>query len=179
MRGLIPYGALTISGPGAATQALSTAAALMAQWSAAGGANINGTYDDGNPDVTADKVNNRILVQAPGVYEVEVHLSGITDGTQNITIDIAKNAVAYGVAQSKQSWLVSTKIHHYMKGIVIVTAADNPGTITTKPNPATTGFAGAGGFPKMMVPLTILLTSGAGTPTLTFENCLMLAKRLG
>lgn len=180
MKGLIPFGALVISGPGAITQALSTALAQMTAWASAGGANgPASTYDDGNPDVKPDYANSRVLVQAPGVYEVTVNLSGITDGTQDITLAIAKNGTALTTAQNKRSWTVSVKNQHVLTALVAITAADNPGTITTKPDPATTGFAGAGGFPKMMVPLTVQLASGASTPTLTFENCQFLVKRVG
>lgn len=179
MKGLIPFASLTISGPGAATLALSTSAAQFTLFASAGGANgPANTYDDGDPAVKPDYANNRILVEAPGVYKVSGFLTGVVDGAADITIAVAKNGTAVADLTNKQRW-GTTKNTHAFGGLLNVTAADNPGTIATKPDPSSSGFAGAGGFPKMLVPLTILLTAGAGTPTITAEGAQFVVERIG
>lgn len=178
MKGLIPFASLTISGPGSGTIALTTAAAVMNLFSATGGANGPATTsDDGDPAVKSDAANNRILVEAPGVYEISGFLSGVVDSAIDVTISFAKNAVALADTQNKQRW-GTTKNTQPFNAIINVTAADNPGTIATKPDPSSSGFAGAGGFPKQMVPITMILT-GSGSQTLTAEGAQVIVKRLG
>lgn len=188
MKGLIPYGGIQIAA-GAATQALSTSAAQLTLFSSAGGSNgPSDTFTEGgDPAVKPDYANNRVLVDAPGVYEVTVDLCGTTDATQNITLGIAKNGVAVSGLQSARSWTVSVENAHSLSGFLVVSPSDNPGTIATNADPATSvatgrpagGFGGGGGFPKNLVPLTILLTSGASTPTLTIKNARFNVKRVG
>lgn len=187
MKGLIPFGAITVSGPGAATQALSTTLALLALFDDTGGANVNGTFDDGYPSVYPDKANNRVLVEAPGVYEVDVILSGITDAAQDIWINLAKNATAISDMQTRTRWTDAVKNQIVLSGFVTIATSDNPGTIATKPDYDATagagkpagGFGGNAAFPKNMVPLTLLIKSGASTPTITLEHAQFKVKRVG
>lgn len=197
MKGVIPFGGMTISGPGAATQALSTSAALLAQWSATGGANVNGTFDDGIPSVYPDKANNRLLLEAPGVdpskpffaywYEIDLIVSGITDAAQDIVLTLAKNATAVADAVTRQRWTNAVKNTQVLSTYLPVYGSDNPGTLAVKPaydasagagKPAG-GFGGAAAFANMMVPVTVLINSLAGTPTITFEYAILKAKRVG
>lgn len=197
MKGQLPFGAMTISGPGAATQALSTTAALLAQWSATGGANVNGTYDDGIPVVTPDRTNNRMLLEAPGLdpskplfaywYELDLLISGITDAAQDIVLSFAKNGVQVTDWITRSRWTNAVKNTQGLTAFLPVYASDNPGTIAVKPaydasagqyKPAG-GFGGAGAFANMMVPVTVLINSLAGTPTITFEYASLKAKRIG
>jgi hypothetical protein len=178
MKGLIPFGSLTIAA-GAATQALATTAALFALWDDSPGANgPAGTVDDGDVSVKPDYANNRILVASPGVYEVEVILSGAIDAAADVTMNVAKNGTAVADLLTKSRWTNAVKNVQTVKGFISVTAADNPGTIATQAEPAGT-FTGGGGYPKRMVPLTLLVASGAGTPTITAENAQFIVKRVG
>lgn len=181
MKGLIPFGSITVSGPGALTQALSTTFATLGLFSGAGGANgPASTYDDGDPAVTPDKANNRITVSAnPGVYKVTAIISGITDAAQDIWLTLAKNGTAITDMQSRARWTDAVKNQLVLTGYVNITAADNPGTIATKPDPSTSGFVGAGGFSKMQVPLTLQIKSGASTPTITLEHAQFMVERVG
>lgn len=181
MKGLIPFASLTISGPGAQTTgALSTSAAQFALFSATGGsAGPASTSDDGDPAVKADAANNRMLVEAPGVYRVSVVLSGTIDAAQDIVLTLAKNGVAISDSVTRQHWTNAVKNTQDLECVINITAADNPGTIATKSDPSTSGFAGSGGFPKMMVPITILINSLAGTPTVTAEYCQFIIERIG
>ncbi len=174
MKGLIPFGSLTISGPGAATQALSTTFAAFGLFSSTGGANgPASTYDDGDPAVRPDVTNNRLLLEAPGVYEIEAILSGTIDAAQD---------VAVADLQVRQRFTDAVKNHMSLKGLLVITTADNPGTIATKADPVTSAtalYAGLGGFPKTMVPVTLQIKSGASTPTVTAEFAQFIAKRIG
>lgn len=180
MKGLIPFASLTISGPGSQTLLLGTTATLFNLFSATGGANGPATTsDDGDPAVKPDAANNRILVESPGVYEVSVSISGTVDAAQDLSCQVAKNAVGVADLVGRQRFTNAQKSTLSFEGFLNVTAADNPGTIATKPDPSTSGFAGSGGFPKQMVPITLLIASLAGTPTITAEYANWTIKRVG
>lgn len=184
MKGEIPFGSLTVSGPGSQTQALSTTAALLALFSASGGANgPANTRSGGNPDVYPDYANNRILVQAgqgaETVYRVTVVLSGTVDAAADLTLQIAKNGTAISDLINRMRWTNAVKNVQTLTGYFTVTPSDNPGTIPTFADPASTGFAGAGGAPKNEVPITILLGSLSGTPTITLEYAQFMIERVG
>src|SRR3990167_5887041 len=98
---LTPFGGVYIAA-GATATALSTTAALLDQWNTATGFNAKNSGDDGDPAVKADKANNRLLLNTPGIYLVMVDLSGTIDGTQEITMQLRKNAVVIPGARSKK-----------------------------------------------------------------------------
>lgn len=175
MRGVIPFASIGITN-GVGTQALSTSAALLGL-SALGG--VNGDYTAGDPAARPDVTNSRLIL-GPGVYEIDLQVEGVTDGAQIITFQLAKNGTAISGTARPQSWAISTaKNNHVLKAIITLTDADVPGTIGNFADPASTSFNGAGGATKEGIPLTVLVSSGAGTPTLTFEQLLFAAKRIG
>lgn len=175
MKGLIPFASVGIT-DGATTQALSTTPTLLGL--AALGA-TNGDYTAGDASARPDAANSRLIL-GPGVYEIDLQVEGVTDGAQIITFQLAKNAAAISGTKRPASWAVSTaKNLHTLKAIVTITDADVPGTIANFSDPASTSFTGAGGATKEGVPLTVLVSSGAGTPTLTFEQLFLSAKRIG
>lgn len=177
MKGLIPFASITVTA-GAATQALSTSAALLALFDDAGGANgPSGTNDDGINSVQPDKANNRMKLMAPGVFKVTVMLSGVVDGAADITISLAKNATEIADTKSTQRW-GTTENSHTLTAIVVIASSDNPGTLADQAEPSGT-FTGGGGYPKNMVPLTVLLTAGTGTPTVTLKKAQWIVERIG
>jgi len=177
MKGLIPFASVTVTG-GAGTLALATTATQLNLFSAAGGANgPAGTNDDGINSVQPDKANNRMKIQAPGVYKVTCMLSGVLDGAADITISLAKNGNEIADTKSAQRW-GTTENSHTLTALVNITSADNPGNIADQAAPSGT-FTGGGGFPSNMVPLTVLLTAGAGTPTITLKKAQWIVERVG
>lgn len=85
---MLSYGDIYIAS-GAQSQALSTTAALLAQFSASGGA--NGTsYDNA---IQPDKANNRVKV-LPGRYFVDAMVELTPDAECDITLRVRKNSVA-------------------------------------------------------------------------------------
>lgn len=175
MRGAVPFAAITII-DGALTQALSTTPATL-DLSALGAA--NGDYTAGDSAARPDAANDRLIL-GPGTYEVELDLEGVTDGAQIITLTLAKNGSAISGTKRPQSWAVSTaKNLHNCKWLITLTADDVPGTISNFADPASTSYTGAGGATKQGIPITVLVSSGAGTPTITVEQMLLFAKRIG
>ncbi len=178
-----PYGGMSITG-GADTLALSTTAAKLASWSASGGANsaADSRTRGGDPSVRPDKANNRILVNAPGVYEVHFDLSGAPDAAQDILVQVYRNGVAVDDLRAQARFTNAVKNNIALHGILEVTAAHNPKTIptfadttaTTNP-PAQVSYAAA---PKTEVALEIYIKSLASTPTLTINDAHFTVKRL-
>lgn len=181
MKGLIPFGGMKIVG-GAGTIGLSTTATLLNLWSATGGSVLPGTGasgNDGEQSVQADLTNNRMKL-LPGFYEYTLRLVGTTDGTQDITAQLRKNAATLiDGTKSQRSWTLTIANLHVDGGVFQILETDVPGTLSNFADPATTGFAGAGGAPKRLVPVDVVLTSGAGTPTLTIKEASLLIKRIG
>lgn len=169
------YGGLNITG-GAGTVALSTTPAQLNVWSSAGGSNVGGTSNPGdNISIQPDNTNNRIKV-SPGVYLVNFFMSALNATGGKVTARVRKNGSA--VATLKASCQIGTTNGTVcLSGVLTITSADNPGTLPTSPDPASTGFAGAGAAPKNLVPVDIDLTLGSGTDTLTInEAALTLVK---
>lgn len=178
MRGAIPYGGLNITG-GAVTQALTTTAGAMVAWAGAGGSALPDTNSSvGDPAVKPDLANSRILVQAPGTYEVEFNISTDMATGADLIAQLRKNGTVVPTAKGKGR-CTTDKNQVSFKSIIEVTTDDNPKTIQSFANPSTSGFAGAGGAPKTMVPLDIVLSVGASTDTVTIEEASFIVTRIG
>lgn len=168
------YGGMYIAA-GAATQALSTSAAALAQWSASGGA--NGIYSQGDPAVIPDYANNRVKVNSPGRYKVTVQLSVDSDAAFDLTMRLRKNGTAVTGAACQQR--VTTDLNQIVGVFFVeVLATDSPDTLVTFADPSSSGFGGAGGAPKTLSYLDVSLAANTGTPTLTFQECQFLVERL-
>lgn len=177
MMGAIPFGALHITG-GAATVALTTTAALMNIWSSAGGSNgPSSTYEQGDPAVRPDYANNRILVQAPGIFKVELVIQGDMDSAIDVTAQIYKNGTAYSFLKQKAR-CGTDKNQVVLIGFIKVVDTDALETIATFADPSASGFAGAGGAPKTMAKLEVYLT-GSGSATITVEEAQFNVTRVG
>lgn len=175
MRGTLPFAAIGIT-DGVGTQALSTTPTAL-DLSGLGAA--NGDYTAGDPAARPDAANDRLIL-GPGTYEIDLALQGTTDGAQIITFQLAKNAAAISGTKRPQSWAVATaKNLHNGKFLITLTDADVPGTVSNFADPAATSYTGAGGATKQGIPVTVLVSSGAGTPTITVEQMLLVAKRIG
>lgn len=171
------FGGLNITG-GAGTVALSTTAATLNVWSSAGGSNVGGTTNPGDSiSIQPDNTNNRIKV-SPGTYLVNFFMSGTNASGGKVTARVRKNGSA--VTTLKASAQIGTTNGNLgFSGILTVNASDAPGTLPLSPDPSSSGFAGAGGAPKSLVPIDIDLTLGASTDTLTIvEAGLTLVKIL-
>lgn len=178
MRPLIPFGGLTIIG-GAATVSLTTTAALLNLWSATGGGTTDTTQLDGNYSVQPDAANNRIKVMAPGVFEYSFRMSGTIDGTIIVTSQARKNATTViPGTKNAATFTTSTTAAHSANGIFSITSTDNLGTLLNFPEPSTSGYVGAGGSPKDMVPIDIVLT-GSGSQVLTIIEAVFRIVRIG
>ncbi len=89
-----PYGGLKLVANTAAL-ALTTTPTLLDAFSGAFGANAQNSFGtDGDPAVQPDQANNRILVESPGIYAVDISLSGFGDGAADIVMQIRKNKIA-------------------------------------------------------------------------------------
>lgn len=163
------YGGINIA-DGVSTQALSTSQAQLTVWNQAAGSNISSGYDrDGNIGARGDKANNRMLVAAGGMYRFHLNICGTVDAAQDLTVQLAKNGNA--MVGAKFSARFSTTMSNLsFEGIFELKQTDNPGTIPAFPEPA----VGTGLAPKVMVPITVLISSGAGTPTITVTQANLL-----
>jgi len=165
------YGGMNIT-DGSTAQALSTTQAAMTAWNTAAGSNVAGGYERaGNVAARGDKANNRLLL-APGIYRIHVNMSGVVDVAQDITAQLAKNGNAITGTKFAQRFGTTISSMTY-ETVIEVKASDAPGTIPSFPEPA----SGYGAAPKMMIPITILLSSGAGTPNLTINQANMYADK--
>jgi hypothetical protein len=175
----LPYGGILIHG-GADTIALSTTAVQLDSFSEAGGANSNADANsiDGDPAVIPDKTNNRIKVQAPGIYEVEFVLTCKVDSAVQCIARLRKNGTAYGNGVLGKCHVLTTMSQIVFKGIVVVSASDATGTLPTFGDPSGT-FTGGSGAPKTLAYLDVTLESSTGTPTITNDTCTFMVKRVG
>jgi hypothetical protein len=181
MRGLIPFGGLSITG-GATTLALTTTAAQLISWSGAGGANSDDdTYSaGGDPAVRPDYANNRILVNTPGTYKVEVTIYGtLATGTALLLAQIFKNGVAVAKARQKAYGETTAGVQISLLAIVVVNKSDAPGTIATFADPASGELIGAGKAPQTMCPLDVRLFVSTSTDTLTIVEAQFNVFRIG
>jgi hypothetical protein len=173
--GAAGYGGLAINDGGAATQALTTTAGQIVAWGVASTA--DGNTRDGNPAVVPDVTNNR-LKMLPGIYLVEFDLQFVGGGSADVQAQLYKNGVAVP-GLSCRGGASTSRASMGFSGILVVLAADAPGTLQTFPNPSTSGFAGAGGAPYTEVPVTIELKTLASTVTLTLEAAHFTAIQIG
>lgn len=189
MKPMIPYASIVVTA-GAAAQALSTSAAKATGFTANGSSDTYTT--EGDVSARPDYANNRLLARAPGLrqdgqtsqnttndYLVNLSWSGIISAAADITFQVRKNAAA--VADLRWAARLTDAVKNTVTGagILKVLASDNPGTISNFADPATTGYAGAGGAPKEMVPIELYLTAGAGTPSVTPEYANFSILRIG
>lgn len=174
MKGLIPYTGFQLSG-GAGTQALSSSLAPVG-FTALGFQVTDATL--GDAATRPDLANNRLIL-GPGTYEIEAEIEGVTDGAQVITLSLTKNGVIIPGTTRPMSWAASSAENlHNLQAVVTLTDADVPGAIPTFPDPPASSFTGAGGAPKMGIPVQLGIQS-TGTPTITVKNGLFFAKRIG
>ncbi|MGL6095182.1 MAG: hypothetical protein ACRC7O_05180 [Fimbriiglobus sp.] len=186
MRDTIPFGSIQVTG-GAGTILLGTTAVLMNSWAAASGSDgANTSTSDGDVSVVPDKANNRIKCYCPGIYKYSLDVSGVVDGAQDLSFQLRKNAVA--IANTKKTQRFGTTENAFsMSGTFTLTVADNPGTLAAFPDTdASAGqykpggsFVGASGAPKVLAPIDVQITSGAGTPTITVKEATLLIERIG
>lgn len=163
------FGGLHITG-GADTLALTTTAARMISWSASGGSNsdADSNTDDGNASIVPDYANNRIKVM-PGVYKVDLVITGDMDTAADVIAQIYKNSVAVSKLKQKQR-MTTNKDQIVISGLLEVLESDIPDTLPTFADPSATGFAGAGAAPKSLVPIDVYLSLVSGSQTITFEE---------
>lgn len=174
----LPYGGLTVSA-GAGTQALTTALAKFTGWGAVSKADSRSR--DGDYSIWPDLTNNRVLV-VPGVYEVSFDLDGTMSGSDTLTFQIFKNAVAVPDLQVSRYQAATNALGFAFSGILNVLPTDNPKTIGTFADPVkTSNPPNAGGYasaPDLMIPIEIYVKSAAGSDTLTIVNAHLTLKRL-
>ena len=176
----LPYGGIQIIG-GADTISLTTTAALMDSWAESGGGNspASGNANDGDPAVIPDYTNNRLKVQAPGIYLVTFTLSGALDTAGAVVARLRKNGTAYGYGGYAKVHVLTTASQLTFTAIVVVSASDALGTLATFANPSSSGFAGAGGAPKTLATLDVTLEMASGSQTITVVAASLTAVRVG
>ncbi len=171
---------LTIAS-GSGNFATTTTAAKFDGWAA--NASVDARAQDGDVSCRADYANDRVLVQAPGRYEVHLDLSATIDSAVDMIFDVRKNATVISDLRAKKYFITTNYNQVSLDGFFNVVAADNPKTVgtfsdtsaTTTP-PAQVTWAGA---PRSMVPIELYITAGSGTPTLTIESAHLNVKRVG
>ena len=175
MRGQNPFATIGIA-DGTGTQALTTTPTLLGL-NALGA--VNGDYTAGDAAARPDKANDRLIL-GPGTYEIDLQVEGTIDAAQIITFQLAKNGSAISGTKAPQSWAISTaKNLHTLRAIITLTDSDVPGTISNFSDPSASSYTGAGGAMKEGIPVTVLVSSGASTPTITVEQLRLTAKRIG
>lgn len=160
------YGGLYISNGGTGTQALTTTVGAVTGWTAA---SVNSNTRDGDQSVRPDLTNSRILV-SKGVYRVHVDLTVLGGGTVTVIASVRKNGVVQAHLGSRGTTTTSASGKIAFEGYLEVLASDSPGTIAQFADPASTGFAGAGGAPKLDVPLDLVLSLVSSTDTTTLVD---------
>lgn len=187
MLGMLPIGGIQSTSQSTA-QAVTTAAAQLV---ITGGVETAGTRTrEGDPAVKPDTANNRIVVNAPGIYKATVSISGAAASALQNTYQLRKNGSSgsaitgtrakqvYGTTPSQVSW----------SSMFEITAADLPaaGGTATFSDPDSSagagkpagGFAGAGAAPKTGVPIDILVT-GDGSVNFTPTDIQFIIERVG
>ncbi len=166
------YGAISVA-DGSTAQTLATSQAALTAWNTSAGSNLVGGFDrDGNIAVKPDKANNRILLAAGAMYRFSLSLSGVADAAADITVQIAKNATGISGTKFTQRFFTTESSLHF-SGFFEIKASDNPGTIAAFAEPAT-GYASP---PKVMVPVTVLVAAGTGTPAITIKQACLLVEK--
>lgn len=180
MKNLLPFAGLKMVG-NSTVKAITTAQALYDQWSSLGqilGTGMDTGLDDGNTSCRADKTNNRLLLISPGIYKVTLDLCGTISAAGLLTLQLRKNGTVLPGSIRTAQWTNAVDNQFQLIDFVNVLATDNPGTISNFADPATTGFAGAGGAPKSMVALDLMVT-GAASVNLTVKNGIFAVERVG
>lgn len=183
MLGQIPFGGLSFTGQSTAFAASTTPTKLTF----ANASELATTRNrEGDPAVKADIANNRIVVNAPGIYKCTLELSGSAASALQTTVQYRKGTTATG-KQSKQTW-GTTPNTQTLTTIVEVTTADIPtsGGVATFPDPDASaglykpagGFAGAGAAPQTGIALQVYLT-GDGSVNLTLTDGSWIVERIG
>lgn len=183
MTGVIPFGGFHFTGQSTAFAVTAVAQKLTF----AGAAELPTTRTRvGDPAVKGDTANNRVVVNAPGIYEVEVELSGSAASALQTTLQFYKGTTATG-KQSKKTWGTTPDVQT-LKTIIEITAADIPssGGVATFSDPDSSagqykpagGFAGAGAAPQTGVALSVYVT-GNGSVNLTLTDGTFSVKRVG
>jgi hypothetical protein len=192
------YGGLAVQDGGAQTQALTTSFGQLVAFSAALGgisAADSNTFD-GDIGVRPDAANNRLLLECPAgpknsipgqpdpytAYEITFDLSAIGGGSvQDVVAQVYVNGVARADMSGRSSFSSANRTQLGFTAYLKLTVADNPKNILTFPDPGTTPaprYAGAGGAPDNMCPVTIYLKTIASTLTLTIEACHFNAQKM-
>jgi hypothetical protein len=173
---MLGFGGIQVVG-GAGTVGLTTTAAQVGVFSATGGSNtLQSNNQDGNPSVVPDYANNRIKVQ-PGIYKVTLNLSLDMATGADVEIGIRKNGTAISNLVSRAR-CTTNKDQVTLVGFFQVTDDDVPGTLPTFADPSSSGFAGAGGAPKTLVPIDATMRCLASTDTATVEYAQFLIERV-
>lgn len=183
MTGQVAFGGLTFTGQATAFAASTTPTKLTF----AGASELPTTRNRyGDPAVKADIANNRVIVNAPGIYRCMLEVSGVAASALQSTIQFRKGTVAAG-KQAKMTW-GTTPNTQTIDTLIEVTAADIPssGGVATFPDPDATpgagkpagGFAGAGAAPQTGVALQVYLT-GDGSVNLTLSDGSWIVERIG
>lgn len=187
MIGTIPFAGIQSTGQSTGQAITTTAAQLVITGGVATPMTQNRV---GDPAVKADPTNNRIIVNTPGIYEIEFDLTATASGTQTAAFTVRKNGASGSVISGPKVTgnFGTSPLSVGMKRIIEVTAADIPttGGLSTFADPDATagagkpagGFAGAGAAPKTGVPIDILVTGG-GSVTLTVTDLGFIVKRIG
>lgn len=190
MTGMIPFATFYITGGSTAQLLTSGTAAKLTFASAVAGPST--ASRGGDPAVKADPTNSRLILNDPGIYEVDVELYGTVDGAMNITLDLYKaiNATLTRItgARSKSYYGATNSYEGHLTAIIEVVASDlGPlSTVKTFDDPSASagagkpggGFAGAGAAPQTGVYLEVWATSDA-TQSLTPTEARFTAKRIG
>lgn len=170
------YGSIYIDG-GADTLALSTTAVLLDSFAESGGANGINSGSSGAAGIQPDKANNRIKAGI-GKYLAFFNMSADIDSDTLVIAQLRKNGSV--VASCKGQAEITTDIGQVsFVGTFEITAADIPGTLPTFADPASTGFAGAGAAPNSLCAVDVVISSGAGNPTITVKNASLTLVRVG
>lgn len=186
MLGQTSFGGITSTGQSTA-QAVTTSAAQLV---IAGGSALPTTADrSGIPSVKADPTNNRLLLNAPGIYRIALQVIGAAASALQTTFQVRKNGSSGTTLTptSKQTW-GTTPATHSAEFYVEITQSDvlAATAVQTFSNPDATagvgkpagGFAGAGAAPATGVPVDIMVT-GDGSVNLTPTDIRLFAERIG
>lgn len=184
MLGQNSFGGITATGQSTAQAVSATAAQLVFT----NGSAMPSTSDRvGAASVRADTANNRLLLNAPGIYRVDFCATGSAASALQTTFQMRKNsATAFG-RTSVETW-GTTPATHTAVFIVEITAADIPAAggqpVFADPSAAVGaykpggGFAGAGAAPLTEIPVDVLVT-GNGSVNFTMTEYTLFAERIG
>lgn len=193
MTGTIPFGGITNTGQSTAQAVTASAAQLVFPNATAIGSPT--TQNQGDPAVKADPTNNRVIVNAPGTYEVTVDIVGAAASALQTTCQLRKNGTvgsgSTGTAitgtKAVKTWGTTPDTFSWTSFIQIA-SSDLPsaGGVATFADPSASagvgkpsgGFAGAGAAPLTGIPLDVLVT-GNGSVNLTPTDMRLSVRRVG